>query len=147
MLQAPGVGAWQTTVDRASIVMAVTQAGWRRAVSAYLGLFFVAVAAAPHHHLNGLEDLLLDQRSDSGVLTETPASAGTAAEAALYSFYFVKDIPCLACFTHDFFCSAASSTAFVARLERLELGLQTADVSTPALLPVETSSRAPPRLS
>ena len=127
--------------------MAVTRTGWRRGVSAYLALFFVAVAAAPHHHLNGLEDLLLDQRSDSGVLTETPASAGTAAGAALYSIYFVKDIPCLACFTHDFFCAAASSTAFVAPLERLELGPRTAGVSTPELLPGETSSRGPPRLS
>ena len=126
---------------------AVTQTGWRRAVSAYLGLFFVAVAAAPHHHLNGFEDLLLDQRSDSGVLTETSASAGTAAGATLSSFHLVRDIPCLACFTHDFFCATASSTPFVAHLERLELGPPTADLSIPALLSVETPSRAPPRLS
>jgi hypothetical protein len=116
-------------------------------VSAYLALFFVAVAAAPHHHLNGFEDLLLDQRSDSGILTETPASAGPAAGPSVCSFYFVQDVPCLACFTHDFFCAAASATAFVAHLERLELGPPPADVSTPELLPGETSTRGPPRLS
>lgn len=131
----------------ALIVMAVIRTGWRRALSTYLALFFAAVAAAPHHHLNGFEDLLLDQRSDSGVLNLASAPAGAAAGAAVCSVHFVKDIPCLACFTHDFFCAAASSTVFVAHLERLELGLQTAVVPTPALLPVETSSRAPPRLS
>ncbi|HEV2065139.1 MAG TPA: hypothetical protein VGS00_11390 [Thermoanaerobaculia bacterium] len=125
----------------------MTRTGWRPAASVYLVLFFVAVAAAPHHHLNGLEDLLLDQRSDSGVLTETPASAGTAAGAALYSFYLVNDIPCLACFTHDFFCAAATLTVFVSHLERLELGHPPADVSTPERLPGDTSSRGPPRLS
>ena len=127
--------------------MAVTRTLWRRAVSAYLGLFFMAVAAAPHHHLNGFEDLLLDQRSDSGILTETSASAEAAAGEALSSIHFVKDIPCLACFTHDFFCAAASSAAFIAHLERLDLGPATAEVSTPTLLLVETPSRAPPRLS
>jgi hypothetical protein len=116
-------------------------------VSVYLVLFFLAVAAAPHHHLNGLEDLLLDERSDSGVLIETPASAGTAAGTALSSFHFVRDIPCLACFTHDFFCAAVSSTVFVSHLERLELGHPPADVSTPERFPGDTSSRGPPRLS
>jgi hypothetical protein len=128
-------------------VVAVTRTGWRRAASGYLVLFFVAVAAAPHHHLNGLEDLLLDQRSDSGILTETPAYTGAAAGAALCSVHFVKDIPCLACFTCDFFCAAASSIVFVSHLERLALGPPPANVLTPELLLGDTSSRGPPRLS
>jgi hypothetical protein len=127
--------------------MTVTRIGWRRAASVYLALFFVAVAAAPHHHLNGLEDLLLDQRSDSGILTVTAASTGSAAGAVLCSFRFVKDIPCLACFSRDFFCAAASSIVFVSHLEPLELGHPPADVSTPERLPAETPSRAPPSLS
>ena len=125
----------------------MTRTDWRRAASVYLALFFVAVAAAPHHHLNGLEDLLLDQRSDSGILAETPASTGTAAGAALCSVHFVRDIPCLACFTRDFFCAAASTIVFVSPLERLELGDPPADVSTPELLLGDTCSRGPPRLS
>jgi hypothetical protein len=128
-------------------VKAVTRPGWRQAVSAYLALFFLAVAAAPHHHLNGLEDLLLDQRSDSGVLTETPASSEALGETALSSFYFVQDIPCLACFTHDFFCAAATSAVFVSHLERLDHGHPPADVSTPDRLPEDTSSRGPPNIS
>jgi hypothetical protein len=120
---------------------------WRRAASIYFALFFVAVAAAPHYHLNGLEDLLLDERSDSGTLTMTRGPEAAPGSTALNPFISVKDVPCLACFTRDFFCSPASAIVFVPHLERLEVGHPPAVLSISRLVPRDTSSRAPPSFS
>jgi hypothetical protein len=120
---------------------------WRRGASVYFALFFAAVAAAPHYHLNGLEDLLLDERSDSGVLTLAAGPEAAPGSTALNPFVSVKDVPCLACFTQDFFCSPASAIVFVPHLERLEVGHPPAVLSISRLVPRDTSSRAPPSFS
>jgi hypothetical protein len=129
------------------IVPAVIGSVWRRVASTYFVLFFAAVAAAPHFHLNGLEDLLLDERSDSGTLMITRGAGAAAGSTALNPFVSVKDVPCLACFTRDFFCSPASAIVFVPHLERLEVGHPPAILSISRLVPRDTSSRAPPSFS
>jgi len=118
----------------------------RRAAGIYLAAFFLAVAAAPHHHLNGVEDLLLDQRSDSGILVladGTPSGPGPAFDPAR----FHRDVPCLACFSGDFVAAPAPAVAFVAILSPLPNRgtLPAAAVFDPHF--TETSSRAPPSIS
>jgi hypothetical protein len=125
----------------------MTWSGCRKAAGLYLSLFFLAVVAAPHHHLNGLEDLLLDQRSDSGVLVQTNGPAGTADAAAFRSSKIVQDVPCLACFTSDFVAATTSSFVLVASFAPLPLIPVPPLSATPELVPADTSSRAPPSLS
>jgi len=118
----------------------------RRSVGAYLAAFFLAVAAAPRHHLNGVEDLLLDQRSDSGILVladGTPGSPGPAFDPAR----FHRDVPCLACFSGDFVAAPAPAVAFVAVLSPLPNRGTLPAVAVPEPDFTETSSRAPPRIS
>src|SRR5215470_16874182 len=88
----------------------------RRSTAAYLVSFFLTVAAAPHHHLNGIEDLLLDQRSDSGLIAQVRGPAGTRKEPGLNAVRFVHDFPCPACFGGDFVSAPAPVIAFTATL-------------------------------
>jgi len=119
----------------------------RRASAVHFTLFFLAVAAAPHHHLNGIEDLLLDQRSDSGLIAQTFGEAGTRQEPSLNAVRFARDFPCLACFGGDFVAALAPTIAFQATLVALSTPPVTPAFATPALLPAEPSSRAPPHIS
>lgn len=118
---------------------------WRRIAAAYLAFFYLAVAAAPHHHLNGLEDLLLDQRSDSGVV-EIDNPVGTAASPAWGTFWLVDDDPCLACFNSDFVSAPSPSVCFTARLERIGTYSAALVKLTPPAFSKEAPSRAPPAL-
>lgn len=120
---------------------------WRRAAACYLALFFLAVAAAPHHHLNGLEDILLDQPSDSGIIVQPGGSADPDGRPAVVPLRLIQDVPCLACFTRDFVCSPAAAIALVAVLAPLPVRPKPLPLPTPELLPAETASRAPPRVS
>lgn len=119
----------------------------RRAAAIYFALFFLAVAAAPHHHLNGLEDLLLDQRSDSGLITQVFGPVGTRQEPAVNPFRTVRDFPCLACFGGDFVAAPAPVIAFTATLTALSSPLLPRLPAAPAKLAAESASRAPPELS
>jgi hypothetical protein len=119
----------------------------RRAASVYLALFLLVVAAAPHDHLNGLEDLLFDQRSDSGTLVQTVGRTGTEAAPALNPSRLLRDRPCLACFTADFVCAPTGSFLLITSLAPLLLRPVPPGVATPELLPADTSSRSPPRFS
>ena len=68
--------------------------------SLYLIGFFFAVALSPHTHLNGLDDLILEGPSNSGVLLQSaPLRQGPL---EVDNARFVDDIPCLACFHNDF---------------------------------------------
>lgn len=116
----------------------------RRAAGVYFVLFFIAVTAAPHHHLNDLEDLLLDQKSDSGVVVLPSATAAPAAEEAFRSCRVVQDVACLGCFTRDFVSVPTSAFTLVAVFARLPLRPEPPAIATPQLLPADTSSRAPP---
>lgn len=118
-----------------------------RAASAYLALFFLAVAAAPHRHLNDLEDLFLDQRSDSGFIVQAAGPVGIPGDLSFQSARFVHDVPCPACFTRDFVCAPTSAFLFVADLGLLPLLSSLPEVARPALVPADAASRAPPRHS
>ena len=125
----------------------MTSNRWRRGASAYLALFFLVVAAAPHHHLNSLEDLLLDQRSDSGLLLRPVGPGSPSGFPSLNPVEIVRDVPCLACFTGDFVCGATMSFLFVPRLTPLALSPALLEAAIPELVPAEPSSRSPPSLS
>ncbi len=125
----------------------MTGSRFRRATGLYLVLFFLAVAAAPHHHLNDLEDLLLDQRSDSGILVQTLDTAARDAAPAFHPARVVRDVSCLACFTRDFVCATTDSFLLVAILTPLPLVPALPATATPALVPADASSRAPPFFS
>ena len=120
--------------------MSVTR--WRRAAAVYLALFFCAVVAAPHDHVNGLEDLLFDQPSDSGIIAQPVARPAQGATVA--PLRYVRDISCPACFTSDFVTTAASAIAVIPRLTPLHLQPDPIPLSRPELLPAESVSRGPP---
>jgi hypothetical protein len=119
----------------------------RRAAGLYFVLFFLAVTAAPHHHLNDLEDLLLDQRSDSGQVVLQSGTASYTAEEAFQPWRVAQDVACLACFNRDFVSVPASAFILVTVFARLPLRPEPPAIATPQLLPAETSSRAPPHAS
>jgi hypothetical protein len=127
-------------------VAAMTWPRCRRAAGVYLGLFFLAVAAAPHDHINGFEDLLLDQPSDSGLVFETPEPSLGGANRTWSPFELLQDVPCLACFTRDFAASPVASIPFRPIFFPLRPCSAIAAAATPWRLPVETPSRAPPGL-
>jgi hypothetical protein len=120
---------------------------YRRAAGVYLVLFFVAVTAAPHHHLNGLEDLLLDQRSDSGTLVQALGPVEAGGPAGMNPYRLVQDEPCLACFTRDFVSAPASTFFLFASFSPLRLASPPPDSATPELIPADPLSRAPPGIS
>lgn len=122
-------------------------ARWRRAAGIYFALFFLAVAGAPHRHINGLEDLLLDGPSDSGLVVITRGPIEMRNAPGLNAFWLVDDDPCLACFWSDRVSAPSPAVAFPARRERLEILTEPPSQSEPPPLPRESLSRAPPFLS
>src|SRR5262245_10620326 len=125
----------------------MTWTGCRRAAGVFVSLFFLAVVAAPHGHLNGLEELVVDHWSDSGLLVQPNGPQGTAEAPAFHSSKILQDISCLACFTSDFVAATTSSFVLVASLAPLPLLPVPPLAATPELVPADTSSRAPPSLS
>ncbi|MDQ2979947.1 MAG: hypothetical protein M3R62_12070 [Acidobacteriota bacterium] len=123
------------------------KARWRRAAEIHFALFFLAVAGAPHNHINGLEDLLLDGPSDSGAVVITRGPIGMRIAPGLNPFWLVDDDPCLACFWSDRVSAPSPIVAFTAGRERLEIRIELPSHSRPAPLPQEALSRAPPLLS
>lgn len=119
----------------------------RRCGAAYLALFFVAVAAASHHHINGLEDFLLDQPSDSGVVVESGSRVGTSGAPAWNTFRIVEDDACPACFNGDFVAAPSPPVSVFFGLTVSRSCSPEASLLGPALLPTDGSSRAPPTLS
>ena len=115
-------------------------------VGAYLAAFFLVVAAAPHHHVNDAEDLLLDQRSDSGILVRVEA-VSLDSRSGLIPGRLDRDVPCLACFSGDFVAAPAPAIAFLATLTPLAAPSDSISLPTPRLLVLDTSSRAPPAVS
>jgi len=120
---------------------------FRRATGIYLALFFLAVAAAPHHHINDLEDLLLDQRSDSGILVQTLDTASHGPSPVFHPARVVHDVSCLACFTRDFVSVTTASFFLVAALSPLRWTPGPSAMATPELVVADASSRAPPHIS
>ncbi|MEP6768503.1 MAG: hypothetical protein ABJC61_07535 [Acidobacteriota bacterium] len=117
---------------------------FRQVVGTYLVLFLLAAAGAPHQHVNGLQDLLLDEPSDSGTLFENDGPWDADEPAGLTAFDIVQDHPCLACFNADFVSAPASAMGFQVALTPMvappELPLRSAESAPPR----DRSSRAPP---
>lgn len=111
-------------------------------IAALYGLFFLlAVAAAPHHHLNSFEDLVTDGPSDSGIFVLQPTADSDPCIAA---GNVVDDDPCLACFQNDYV--AAASFAFVVARESQSFPLVApgADPTAPQSISDSPASRSPP---
>jgi hypothetical protein len=104
--------------------------------------FLLAVAAAPHHHLNSFEDLVTDGPSDSGIFVPQPT---TDHDPYLATANVVDDDPCLACFQNDYV--AAASFAFVVARESRSFPLvpSPAEPAVPQSVSDSPASRSPPR--
>jgi hypothetical protein len=116
----------------------------RRSTSFYLLVFLLAVAVAPHRHLNSFADLLSEGRSDSGTFIDAglPDAPG---EPWIQSARLLYDDPCLACFHHDY--AATASTTFVVDrtlTPHLEVPAS-ARQSVPEPASESPASRSPPR--
>jgi hypothetical protein len=122
------------------------EAGLRRFAALYLLSFVGAVAVAPHRHLNSLEDLLCDGRSDSGIFVEARGSQDSGDEAQWRSARVIDDDPCLACFHHDFD-SATEVIGFFEIDPRIDVLDRVSAPTWPSAPPapvISRSSRAPP---
>jgi hypothetical protein len=118
---------------------------WRRLAALHALSFLLAVAFAPHRHVNSFEDLLSDGPSDSGIFVAQPTGswgAGPCFGAAR----IVDDDACLACFQNDF--SAATEPVGIFRLTTTFAPLAAISVLRSTVVtaaPVAPShSRAPP---
>jgi hypothetical protein len=120
---------------------------WRHTAAVYLALFFLAIAAAPHHHLNGTEDIFLDQPSESGDVTQVLGPASPSGTWELNPIRVVADEPCLACFASDFVSAPPASFSFVMRPVPLPLRPAAPATAISKLILADPASRAPPRVS
>lgn len=120
----------------------------RVAATLYSTLFLLATAFAPHHHINGLEDILLDQPSDSGEVVLTSPVGGDAARTGapvLEGFTIVDDVPCLACFGSDFVSAPSPVVRYTPALDRVVLRPVPARAIHLPPSERDTPSRGPPR--
>jgi hypothetical protein len=132
----------RTGADRARLRLC-RQSTRSHRIAALYGLFFLlAVAAAPHHHLNSFEDLVTDGPSDSGIFVSQPA---TGSDPCIAAANVVDDDPCLACFQNDYV--AAASFAFVVARESQSVPLvpSPAHPAVPQSVSDSPASRSPPR--
>lgn len=142
----PDPPAFPASFLLSGIVLRVNPVRLRRIVGAYLVAFLLAVAGAPHKHLNGLEDLLLDEPSDSGTLfkNDSPWEADHEEPAGLRAFDIVQDHPCLACFNTDFVSAPAPRIGFRSVLTPMMVRPGRQVLSAESLPPRDAPSRAPP---
>jgi hypothetical protein len=115
----------------------------RRLPSFYLLAIFVAAAAAPHHHLDPIADLLSDRPSNSGTFVEIVGPGSL--DRGLYPGALVEDESCFACFHSDFVTSPAVAVAVGHSLSPLAPHrLPAAPPIAPSISLSGTASRAPP---
>ena len=115
----------------------------RRAASLYLLGFLLAVAGAPHRHLNSLEDLLSDGPSDSGTFVASPVGAGGDGPS-LSSSCAIDDDPCLACFHNDYAASPAAAILLAEDFVALSSIAALPGPAIPEPLSESPASRSPP---
>src|SRR5262249_40080968 len=115
-------------------VISIVRGRCGRPMSAYLVFFLVAVAAASHRHVNDLEDLLLDQRSDSGIVIQEVGTPNVPGDLAFQPIRLVRDVPCPACFAQDVVSTPTPVFLFLADPAQLPLTPSLADAPRPALL-------------
>lgn len=117
---------------------------FRRIVASYGLVFLLAAAAAPHHHLNSIEDLVSDGPSDSGVLVEGSGPGHPVGGLEMGAGRLVDDEPCLACFLHDFVAAPAASRAELPRPTLLRRALKITHFLLRKASAHLSDSRAPP---
>ena len=115
---------------------------WRRVPALYLLALFLAAAAAPHHHLDPIADLLSDGPSNSGTFAQI-AGPGSI-DSGVYPGALVQDESCFACFHSDFVGSPAIALVLTQALQPLANLSILPSLSAPTPFGSSTSSRAPP---
>ena len=120
--------------------------GWRvrRLAAIYAIGLLVTVAAAPHHHLNSLADLLTDGPSDSGVIVEIQGPPDPASGVRINAVHLIDDEPCPACFHHDFAAVAGHWIQLTETLKRLGESNGPRIPAPPRLIQESPASRSPP---
>ncbi len=118
---------------------------WRRLSAWYLVALFVSAAAAPHHHLDPIADLLSDRPSNSGTFTQVGGTGSPG--VGLYAGAIVQDESCFACFHSDFAASPAVAIALTVFLQPLPDRPETPTAFTRSADVSDTPSRAPPVLA
>jgi hypothetical protein len=119
----------------------------RRSVAQGLIGFLIAVAIAPHQHRNSISDILSDGPSNSGVILEEDTTFDVASGPRLSRDRFIDDVPCLACFHHDFAAAAALWFQQTAILRFLGQAPKSPRPEPPEPSPEDPASRSPPSLS
>ena len=111
----------------------------------YLLALFAAAAAAPHHHLDPIADLISERPSNSGTFAQI--SSPQPRDDGFYPGGLVQDISCLACFHSDFVASQAVVLELIQPPQAAPAGSLPPVSSEAALVLADTVSRAPPSLS
>jgi hypothetical protein len=115
---------------------------WRRIPALYLLALFTGAAAAPHHHLDPIADLVSDRPSNSGTFAQI--SGPGSVEKGVYPGDLVQDESCFACFHSDFVTSLAVALVLTQSLQPVP-DRPVAPVHSVLARPASgTSSRAPP---
>jgi hypothetical protein len=117
----------------------------RRLSAIYLLALFAVAAAARHHHLDPIADLVSDGPSNSGRFAQILEPVGPG--AGFYPGALVDDESCLACFHSDFVASPEIVLALVTPLQPMPGRPVTPAVCSPAPVPSDSSSRGPPVLA
>lgn len=118
---------------------------WQRLWAFYLVALFVAAAAAPHHHLDPIADLLSDRPSNSGTFSQI-AGPGSL-DRGVYPGALVEDVSCFACFHSDFVVSPAVAVVLTELLKHVPHRPVVSPLSLLARPASETPARAPPVLA
>lgn len=116
----------------------------RRLTACYLLALFVAAAAAPHHHLDPIADLVSDRPSNSGTFAQITGPGSL--DRGVYPGALVQDVSCFACFHSDFVASPAIALVLTQSLAPAPDRPFASSPSAPAVFLADTSSRAPPDL-
>ena len=127
-----------------SVFRRLESIGARRFAALYLLAFLTAVAVAPHQHVNGIEDLLFDGPSDSGIVLEGSWPQDPAAGPQWSSARFTDDDPCLACFHNDWATEPIALLVLAPTFRPTTLALALHVAAIPAPSPDPGRSRAPP---
>jgi len=115
---------------------------WKRIPALYLLALFAGDAAAPHHHLDPIADLLSDGPSNSGTFAQIVGPGSL--DEGVFPGALVQDESCFACFHSDFVGSPAVALVLTQALQPLPDRPIAPAHSVLARPASGTSSRAPP---
>src|SRR5271154_1753261 len=90
---------------------------WKRIPALYLLTLFASAAAAPHHHLDPIADLLSDGPSNSGTFAQIVGPGSL--DEGVFPGALVEDESCFACFHSDFVGAPAVALVLTQSLQPL----------------------------